>query len=114
MTTNVTKFIEELDAGVFEEKLSRALSEVAAGVIDHNKPGKVTVTLDLKRIGDSYQVAVDHKLAFVRPTARGKVTEENSTKTPMHVGKQGRLSLFPEDQTQMFDMHGKVNDSIKE
>lgn len=33
MKTNVTEFISDLDGGVFEQKLSHALSQVAAGVI---------------------------------------------------------------------------------
>lgn len=109
MTTNVQEFIADLDGGVFEQKLSHALNKVAAGVIEHNKPGKVSIDLAFKRIGDSYQVAVDHKLVFSAPTNKGKVSEENTTKTPMHVGRGGMLSLFPENQAQMFDRKGQPN-----
>lgn len=109
MPTDVTKFIGELDAGVFEEKISRALAEVSAAVIDNDKAGSVTLKFDLKRIGSSYQVAVKHKLSYVKPTSKGKVSEENSTETPMHVGAKGYLSMFPEDQSQMFTKTGDVN-----
>jgi len=110
MSTNVNEFIGELDAGVFEEKLSRAISDVAAGIVTQGKPGKVTVTLDMKQIGTSHQVAIDSKLVYVKPTAKGKVSEENTTQTPMYVGIGGKVTLFPEDQTQMFDKRGHVND----
>ena len=109
MPTDVTKFIEELDAGVFEEKVSRALAEVSASVIDHNKTGSVTLKFDLQRIGSSYQVAVKHKISSVKPTSKGKVSEENSTETPMHVGAKGYLSIFPEDQSQLFTKNGDIN-----
>jgi len=102
METNVTEFITDLDGGIFEQKLSHAISQVAAGVIEHNKAGKISLTFDLKRIGDSHQVAVNHKLTFTQPTSKGKISEENTTKTPMHVGRGGVLSLFPEDQGQLF------------
>lgn len=37
MRTNVDDFISELDGGVFAQKLGQALSDVAAGTIDHGK-----------------------------------------------------------------------------
>lgn len=114
MSTDVSEMFDDLDGGVFAEKLSKALSDVAAGVIDHDKAGKVTITLDMKRIGSSYQVAVNHKLAYTRPTAKGKVSEENTTQTPMHVGKGGALTLFPEGQGQMFTKKGEVDKSTGE
>lgn len=103
--TDAPTFIEDLDAGVFAEKLGRALSEVAAGVIDNNKAGKVTVSIDVSRIGESYQVGLKHKLAFVKPTRRGKSSEEDTTETVMHVGKGGRMTLFPEEQVPAGQMH---------
>lgn len=109
MSTNVSQFFSDLDAGVFEEKLSRVLSEVAAAVIDHDRQGEVTVKLTLKRIGNSHQVGIKHKLHYKRPTAKGQVTEDNTTETPMYVGTRGRLSLFPENQTEMFTKEGHTN-----
>lgn len=105
--TDVTQFIEDLDGGVLQQKLARALSEVAGGVVDHNTKGKVTLTMELDRIGNSYQVNVSHKLLFTVPTLRGKVTEENTTSTPMHVNTGGRMSIFPENQGQMFTRTGE-------
>ena len=108
MTTNVETFIGELDGGVFADKLSRVLSEVAGACVDMDKPGKVSIELSFNRIGSSYQVQVSHKLAYERPTAKGKVSEVNKTSTPMHVGKGGSMSLFPENQSQMFTVKGDV------
>lgn len=108
MTTNISEFFDDIDGGVFAEKLSRALSDVAAGVIDHNKPGELTIKLKMKRIGSSYQLGINHKLSYVKPTAKGKVTEENTTETPMHVGSGGKLSLFPENQGQLFGKKGEL------
>lgn len=108
MATNVEQFVTDLDGGVFAEKLSNVLSEVAAASIDHGKKGKVTIELTIGRIGTSYQVQVDHVLKYERPTARGDVKERNRTSTPMHVGKGGAMSFFPEDQGAMFTKKGTV------
>jgi hypothetical protein len=39
--TSVSDFIQDLDGGMFESKLSIALSQVAAATVDHEKSGKV-------------------------------------------------------------------------
>lgn len=97
-TTDVNALLDDLDAGVFREKLGRALSDAAAGVIQTGKAGKVTITLDLKQIAESSQVDCSHKLSYTVPTAKGKRSEENTTKTPLYVGRGGKLTLFPENQ----------------
>ena len=109
MQTDVIQFIGDLEGGTLEQKLGHILSEVASGVIDHNKSGKVTLDLTIKRIGNSYQVEVAHKLSYKKPTANGDASENNLTATPMYVGSGGKLSLFPEGQDQMFDRTGAVN-----
>lgn len=96
--TNVAELLGDLDAGVFAEKIGRALSAVALGVVQNGKAGKVNITLDVKQIATSRQVDVSHKLTFVEPTAKGKRSEENTTSTPLYVGKNGKLTLFPENQ----------------
>lgn len=98
MTTNVPEFIEALDGGVFEEKISRILSDVAGAVIDHNDKGQVILQLDLKRIGESDQVQIDHAIKYKRPTSKGHVSEVNTTTTPMYVGARGTLSFLPENK----------------
>lgn len=109
MTTSIDDFIGDLDGGVFAEKLSAAISEVAAAVVDNTGKGRVQVTFDFKRFGNGHQVAINHKLVSERPTMHGKVREENQTETPMHVGKRGVVTLFPEDQKQMFTKTGEVS-----
>lgn len=100
--TSFTDVLTELDAGVFEEKLSRALADCAAGVVDTGKAGKIVITLDMKRIAASHQVTVKHGVKFVRPTINGKVTEENATETPLYVGARGKLTVTPDTQQEMF------------
>ena len=96
--TDVTEFLSDLDAGIFERKLSVALSQAAAAVTDHDKVGEVTVKLNLSRIPGTHQVTVAHTLKFQRPTADGKRSEEATRKTVMHVGKNGVMSLMPANQ----------------
>lgn len=113
MSTDVTKFIVHLDGGVFEEKLSAILSDVAASVVDHGKSGEVNITMKIKQIGSSHQVQVDHTLKYKRPTSKGSISEDNSTSTPMHVGKRGAMSFFAENQGTMFDERGSLAEGTK-
>ena len=104
-TYNFTSTLEDLDAGVFLDKVSRAVRETSMAVAqngDNKKKGKVTIELSISRIGDSRQVNIDHKLVFHRPTSRGKAYEENTTSTAMYVGKDGGLSIVPQSQTHLF------------
>lgn len=101
-TTNLAEVLDDLNGGVFAEQVGRALSDVALGVVnngDKKRGGKVTITFDMSRIGESTQVAVKHTLAFSKPTSRGKAGEESSGETPMHVGRGGKLTLVPDTQT---------------
>lgn len=100
--TDVSEFISDLDAGVFERKLSTALSQVAAAVTDHDKVGEVTVKFKLSKLAGTSQVTLSHELKLSRPTSSGRATEEDKRQTVMHVGKNGRLSLVPESQVDMF------------
>lgn len=109
MTTDVHELIGDLDGGALESRLSRVLSDVAAGVIDHDGKGSVSVTINLSRIGNSYQVMADAVLKYKRPTSKGEVSETNISETPLYVGKGGRLSLLQEEQGQLFGKKGEVN-----
>lgn len=110
-TTDVTTLINDLDAGIFAQRLSAALRDTALGVVTTGKKGNVTIKLDLERIGDSSQVKCLHQIKYARPTAKGKATEEATTSTPLHVGNGGALSLFPESQTQMFERKNQREDA---
>jgi hypothetical protein len=103
LPTDVAKFLAELDGGVFEEKLSHALSDVSGAVSNLREPGSVSIKFDIKPLGSGAQVTVAHKLTYARPTLRGKAGEEDTTETPMYVGRRGKLSLFPENQIDMFN-----------
>ena len=96
--TDVSEFITYLDGGQFDRMLSVALGEVAAGVVDYDKVGEVTVKLNLSRIPGTHQVTVANTLKFQRHTADGKRSEEATRKTVMHVGKNGVMSLMPANQ----------------
>ncbi|ELY7176671.1 hypothetical protein SOH26_004036 [Escherichia coli] len=104
--TDVNIFINDLDGGVFVNKLGAVLSEVAFGVNSTNKKGKVCVEFELSSL-DENRVSVSHKLKFTRPTMRGSKSEEDTTNTPMFVNKGGELTLFQKDQGQFFDKQGQ-------
>lgn len=96
--TDTSEFINSLNAGVFAQQVGRALSDVAAGVVDHNKKGKVIITLELSPIGESNQVKINHKLDFTQPTKRGSKREDTALDTPMYVTENG-LELFQTNPT---------------
>ena len=102
--TNIHDFLGELDAGIFENKLATALSDVALGVLNHDKQGTVKLEFTLKKMdSDNPQVQIQHKLSYVKPTKRGKSSEEDTTATPMYVHKGGALSVTPDkEQMPMF------------
>jgi len=100
--TDASEFLNSLNAGVFAQQLGRALSDVGAGVVDHGKKGKVTITLEMSRIGESNQVKVNHKLDYSAPTKRGSKREDTTLDTPMYVTENG-IELFQTNPTdQMF------------
>ncbi|MFW9324687.1 hypothetical protein ACN9OK_12025 [Glaesserella parasuis] len=47
--TNIQDFLGELDAGIFENKLATALSDVALGVLNHDKQGVVKIEFTLRK-----------------------------------------------------------------
>lgn len=98
---------DHLSAGVFRDKINRALSECALASTVTGKKAKIVITLEMNPIGEkgeSHQVEMKHTLQFLRPTERGEQTGKDLTKTPLYVGYGGSLSLFPEkaEQTEMF------------
>lgn len=92
---HVTTLLADLNGGVFLEQVDAAIRESALGVAHTGKKGTVTITLALKRIGDSNQVVCTHTLGYNRPTNKGKKTETSTTDTPLYVSGKGELSLFP-------------------
>jgi hypothetical protein len=90
-TQNIDQTLNDLDSGMFMSKVSSALSQVALGVIKQGKKGKVTLTLDLSRIGESASIQVDHTLSYEKPTLRGRVREEDKTSTPLQVAPDGAV-----------------------
>lgn len=96
--------LAELDNGLFNAKLSKAIMEVASGTIAHGAKGKVVVELDMTRIGESRQIAMEHTVKYVKPTLRGNSSEKDTTATVLHVNSSGSVTLMPDTQsTFVFD-----------
>ncbi|MBL4835766.1 MAG: hypothetical protein JKY26_17585 [Pseudomonas sp.] len=94
--TDPGELLANLNAGVFANQMGRALSDVAAAVVDHGKKGKLVITLDISQIGETHQVEILHKLDFLTPTKRGSKREDTALKTPMYVTAEG-LKLFADN-----------------
>jgi len=99
--TDTTEFFNNLNAGVFSQQIGRALSDVAAGVVDHGKKGKVVITLEMAPIGESAQIKIAHKLDYTQPTKRGSKREDTALETPMYVTPNG---IEPFQNTPNLDM----------
>lgn len=97
--TDPGEFIANCNAGVFAQQIARALSDVAQGVVEHGKKGKVAITFELSQIGESHQVKVSHKLDFTSPTKRGSKREDTALETPFFVTANG-LQLFADNPTE--------------
>lgn len=100
--TDVQQFIEDLEAGVFMERVGHVLSKVAANVLDLEKVGEVTIKLKLKHMGARDQIMVEHDLSYKRPMMNGTMTENITGKTPQYVGTGGAMTLYPEKQEDAF------------
>ncbi|MEQ0924069.1 hypothetical protein ABLT40_09750 [Acinetobacter schindleri] len=93
--TDVSDFIGELNAGVFEKQLGAVLSDVASGVVANGKQGEVTIKLKIKQISDTSQVNISHSLDYKTPTSKGHRSELVEGATPMHVLHGGGISIMP-------------------
>ena len=101
--TDTTEFLEELNGGVFAGQIGYALSEIAEGVVEFGKAGKLVITLDFSQIANSHMVKIKHKLDYKVPTKGGGRSENTSLDTPMYVGEGGKLTLFQEKHEQLFN-----------
>ena len=102
-----------LDAGVFEEKLNRAVRDVAFAVItndDGRKKGKLTIEFSFERINNTDQVNLNHKLVWDMPTAKGKRIEHNDTATALFVNPTGTLTIAPEAQLDLIPRTKQVTE----
>ncbi|STR51250.1 Uncharacterised protein [Klebsiella oxytoca] len=70
--TVVPDFLGELDAGVFMNKIAAALNTTALGVLNNGNKGKVVLTFDFERMGNSVEekrVKIKHKLNYSTPNS---------------------------------------------
>lgn len=106
--TDAPQFIADLSGGNFAQQLGIAISEVAQGVVANGKKGKVQVTIDVSRIGESNQVNISHTLAYVEPTAKGKRSEDTTSETPMYLNNDGSVTIFANHTKQLFEQFDKA------
>lgn len=91
--TKVDDFLSELSAGTLKEKLGLILSKAAEGATVHGKKASVSIAFSIQPIGEGEQVIISAKLSNSVPTKRGKSTEDDTTDTPMFVGKGGEITI---------------------
>lgn len=100
--TNLSDFFSDLDAGVVQQMLEVALSDVALAVVNTGKQGEISMSFKVAQIKTFDQVDIKHKITVVKPTLRGRQVEEDSNETAMYVHRGGVLKFYPADQGQLF------------
>lgn len=107
------EFLNDLYGGVFAQKAKRALMDCAAAVCDHDRKGSVTLTFSLEET-HNHLVTVEHKINYKMPTPNGDTSETDTTKTPMYVGKGGKMTFAPDKQQSLFATEDQANSPAKE
>lgn len=106
--TDVKAFIADLGGGVLEQQLAHLVSEAALGTSAHGahgKNGKVTLTLEFERAGDSDQLMIKYTASNKTPTMRGERTDKTSGSTPMYVNGTGQVTLHPSHTKDLFNVN---------
>lgn len=101
--TDLVEFFGEMNGGAFQEQMQQAINQTALAVCENGRKGKIKIEIDFKKISRLNQVDIDACLTYQKPTLRGKVTEVITINTPMYVGKGGKVTIFQEDQSDMFN-----------
>lgn len=100
--TDLDSFLDSLDGGCLKTKLEACLNDIAMAVDHTQGAGTLTLKLDIKSRKGRSAVDIKHSITSKKPTMRGDQTATDSEKTPMYVGKHGRVTLFEENQDDMF------------
>lgn len=100
--TDINDLLESQDGGSFKEKLERVLSDVASAVVNEGKAGSVVLEMKLSQIKNSSQVTLISVLKYKRPRPHGAVSENYETCAPFYVNSGGKMTFFPEKQTDLF------------
>ena len=101
MSNDNTEILHDLDAGIFAQKISEALTEAGRAAIHHDKNAKVVIELTYEPISNTRQCQVKHKLKSVIPHSTGQVTDEDEKKTPIYIHQDGKQAVTPESQTEL-------------
>jgi hypothetical protein len=95
-TTDLEHLFENMNAGVFKQKVEAYLNAAAAGVVNHGngkRKGKVNIQLTIEQVGEGNQVMISHAVQSEIPTKRGKKAEVDTTETSFFVGRGGKITF---------------------
>lgn len=101
--TDVTGFMQALDAGTLEPKISQLLTHVATSVLEHGSKkinGEITLKLKFAPYGNNSEIDINGDLSFKRPNHRGgKESENYPFNSRFYVNQKGNMTEHP-DTTQ--------------
>ena len=108
--TNIAELLGDMNGGTVAQVMEIALSDAALGVLSAGKKSKANVSLDINllRIGESQQVTAVAKLKYKIPTMRGDRSETYAIDTPLYVGRDGKLTVLPENQIDIFTRQTRI------
>lgn len=109
MVSDIGDFISELGAGTFEEKVQEALKAAGYSTMKHSGTSEIVIKLKITPASQT-QTKIVHSIETKMPTLNGSKTEKNSTHTLMYVWEQGKFSIFPENQSDMFSKRSSTTE----
>ena len=93
-STDAMQILADFDGGVFASKIAHAIKAAANGSVNNAAAGKVTIELAMTQVGTSRTVNVKHTIKYVEPTVNGKLIDEDTTETPIHVLPDGNVTVI--------------------
>jgi len=110
--TDVAALLDEL-GGHHAAILGNLLSQVAASVYNNGQNGEVNLKIVIKpspHQGPSGKsVLFQHTVSYKRPKERGEISESDKYVTPVHINREGDVTLFPRHQSDAFPVSSASN-----
>lgn len=97
-----TKILEDLDAGMFQQKIAAAMTDAGRAAIGYAKNSKVTIVLTYHPISNTRQCQVTHQISSDVPHEFGNTVDKDTKTTPVYIHDDGRQSITPQNQKDMF------------
>lgn len=96
-------FIRDMNGGDAFMQFCVAMAEAMAACVNERKPATVSWSMSLDPVKNARMVDIGNKIAYTRPTLRGKSSEEDNTEATAYVSARGVPSIMPYSQDDLFN-----------